>query len=160
MHRPVSSPAIAGLPAIFSHPKAPAFISAPTYRNFFPARICRHFVPIRHCRHFFPTWNCRHIFQPEIVGISSDPKLPAHLPTRNCRHILLPETAGIFFRHEIAASKSSSSILSSVQRRSIEFNYSGTSQMRHLWIGTTSELRHSRLVPMFCYISLVLKTFY
>ena len=112
--RSVSSPAIAGFPAILSPPENTGI--------FFPARICRYFVPIRHCRHFFfrpeiagifsdpklpaylPTRNCRHIFRPKIAGIFSDPKLPAYIPTRNCRHNFQPEIAGI-----------SSSFLSSVQ---------------------------------------------
>ena len=104
---PLSSPAIAVFQAIFSRPKTPAFFSTQTCRHFFPARICRHFDPIRYYWHFFPARICRHFF--------SGPKLPAYFPTQNCRHISVREIAGIFFRHEIAASKSPSSFLSSVQ---------------------------------------------
>ena len=102
-HRPVSSQAIAGFPAILPPPENTGiFVSARTCQHFFPAQICRHFITIRHCRHFF-----------------SDPKLPAYFPTWKYWHIFQHEIAGIFsdlillafFRPEIGASKSSSFLL-------------------------------------------------
>ena len=143
--RPVSSPEIAGFPAILSP-------SENTGIFFFLAQTCQHFFRSEFADilfrsdiagifffFFLPeiagifsnpklpayvlTQNCRHILRPEIAGIFSDPKLPAYFPTRNSGHIFQPEIRGLisnlkllaFFRPDIGASKSSSSFLLSVQ---------------------------------------------